>query len=243
MEIIIVDNYEEGSKKAAEIMLETIKSNPKANLGLATGSTPVRLYELLAKDHKENGTSYKDIQTFNLDEYVGLNPDHPQSYHYFMNHHLFSHLDINKDNVHIPRGNVDVTTEADAYNKLLAENKINLQLLGIGSNGHVGFNEPGTPFDSITSEVNLVQSTIDDNARLFFDGNKDLVPKTAISMGIANINAAEKILLLGFGDGKANAMKALIEGPMTTDLPASALKEHPNFTIILDKAAAKLLSK
>ncbi|MCI9094287.1 MAG: glucosamine-6-phosphate deaminase [Coprobacillus sp.] len=243
MEVIICKNKDEASTKACEIMVGIVKENPKAVLGLATGSTPVQLYAKMIEDHKENGTSYKDIQTYNLDEYFGLDQSHPQSYHYFMCHHLFNGLDINMDNVHVPKGKGNVEEEAQKYNEMLAQNPLDIQLLGIGSNGHIGFNEPGTAFDSVTHVVDLKQSTIEDNARLFFDGKIDDVPRQAVSMGIANIMQAKKVLLLAFGEGKAEAVKGMVEGPKTVDLPASALQDHPDCVLIIDEDAAKLLSK
>ena len=243
MKVIIVKDYEEASQKACEIMLYVVKNNPKANLGLATGSTPIRMYELMREDHKKNGTSYKDIKSFNLDEYFGLDQSHPQSYHYFMCHNLFDELDIDMNNVHVPKGKGNIDEECDAYNKLLEENPIDIQLLGIGSNGHIGFNEPGTPFDSVTHKVELKQSTIEDNARLFFNGKIEDVPTQAVSMGIANIMKAKKVLLIACGEGKAKAIYGTVEGPKTVDIPASALQDHPDCTIIADEAAAKLLTK
>jgi len=243
MEIIIAKNSEEASKKACEVILDIIKKNPYAKLGLATGSTPIRLYELMVKDHKENGTSYKNIQSYNLDEYFGLDQSHPQSYHYFMCKHLFNHIDIDMNNVHVPKGKGNIEEEVKNYNTMLAENPVDIQLLGIGSNGHIGFNEPGTPFDSITHVVNLKQSTIEDNARLFFNGKIEDVPTQAVSMGIANIMNAKKVLLLAFGKGKAKAIKEMVEGPKTPELPASALQDHQNCILIIDEEAASLLNQ
>ena len=243
MKVIVVKNYEEASQKACEIMLDVVKNNPKANLGLATGSTPVRMYELMREDHKANGTSYKDIKTFNLDEYFGLAQSHPQSYHYFMCHNLFNGLDINMENVHVPKGQGNIDEECDHYNQLLKENPIDIQLLGIGSNGHIGFNEPGTAFDSVTHKVDLKESTIQDNARLFFDGKIDEVPRQAVSMGIANIMEAKSVLLIACGEGKAKAIYGMVEGPKSVDLPASCLQDHPNCTLVVDEAAASLLTK
>ncbi|MEG0549317.1 MAG: glucosamine-6-phosphate deaminase [Coprobacillus sp.] len=243
MKVIITKNYEEASQKACEIMLEVVKSNPSANLGMATGSTPVRMYELMREDHKKNGTSYKNIKSFNLDEYFGLEQSHPQSYHYFMCEHLFNGIDINMNNVHVPKGQGNIQEECDSYNKLLSENPVDIQLLGIGSNGHIGFNEPGTDFDSVTHKVDLKQSTIEDNARLFFDGKIDEVPRHAVSMGIKNIMQAKKVLMIACGDGKADAVYGMVEGPKTTDLPASALQDHQDCILIVDEAAAKLLKK
>lgn len=243
MKLIIVENYEEASIEAAKVMLEVVKNNPTANLGLATGSTPIRMYELMIEDHKKNGTSYKDIKSFNLDEYFGLEATHPQSYHYFMNKHLFSGIDINPENVHVPNGAGDIQVSCDDYNKLLAENPIDIQLLGIGSNGHIGFNEPGTSFDSVTHMIELKESTRQDNARLFFDGKIDEVPTHAITMGISNILQAKKVLLVACGENKAQPIKVLVEGEKTTDVPARALQDHNDVVVIVDKAAASLLTK
>ena len=243
MKLIIVENYEEASIEAAKVMLEVVKNNPTANLGLATGSTPIRMYELMIEDHKKNGTSYKDIKSFNLDEYFGLEATHPQSYHYFMNKHLFSGIDINPENVHVPNGAGDIQVSCDDYNKLLAENPIDIQLLGIGSNGHIGFNEPGTSFDSVTHMIELKESTRQDNARLFFDVKIDEVPTHAITMGILNILQAKKVLLVACGENKAQPIKVLVEGEKTTDVPASALQDHNDVVVIVDKAAASLLTK
>lgn len=239
MQVIITKDYEDASQKACEIMLDIVKNNPNANLGLATGSTPVRMYELMREDHKKNGTSYKNIKSFNLDEYFGLEQSHPQSYHYFMCHNLFNELDINMDNVHVPKGLGDIDEECSAYNKLLDENPIDIQLLGIGSNGHIGFNEPGTPFDTVTHKVDLKQSTIEDNARLFFNGKIEDVPTQAVSMGIASIMKAKKILMIACGEGKIDAVYGMVKGPKTTDLPASALQDHQDCILIVDEAAAK----
>lgn len=243
MKVIICENYEEASAEAAKVMLGIIKNKPTANLGLATGSTPVKMYELMVEDHEKNGTSYKDIKSYNLDEYYGLEHTHPQSYYYFMQKHLFSKVDIKPENVHVPKGSGDIQASCDEYNKLLAENVIDIQLLGIGSNGHIGFNEPGTSFDAVTHVVDLKQSTIEDNARLFFDGKIEDVPKQAVSMGISNIMNAKSVLLLAFGKGKAEAVKGMIEGPVTEELPASILQKHQDVTVILDKDAASLLTK
>ena len=243
MEVIICKNKDEASTKACEIMVGIVKENPKAVLGLATGSTPVQLYAKMIEDHKENGTSYKDIQTYNLDEYFGLDQSHPQSYHYFMNKHLFSGIDIKLENVHVPNGAGEIQESCDDYNKLLAENPIDIQLLGIGSNGHIGFNEPGTSFDSVTHMIELKESTRQDNARLFFDGKIDDVPTHAITMGISNIMQAKKVLLVACGENKAEPIKVLVEGQKTTDVPASALQDHSDVVVIVDKAAASLLTK
>ena len=197
----------------------------------------------MREDHKTNGTSYKDIKSFNLDEYYGLAQDHPQSYYYFMCHQLFNELDIDKNNINVPKGKGSIEEVCDEYNALLAENPRDIQLLGIGSNGHVGFNEPGTSFDSVTHYIALKQSTIEDNAKLFFNGDLSAVPTHAITMGISNIMEAKKVLLIATGERKAKAVKGLVEGPVTEDLPASILQKHEDAIIIVDEAAASLLSK
>ena len=160
-----------------------------------------------------------------------------------MNKHLFSGIDINSENVHVPNGAGDIQVSCDDYNKLLAENPIDIQLLGIGSNGHIGFNEPGTSFDSVTHMIELKESTRQDNARLFFDGKIDEVPTHAITMGISNILQAKKVLLVACGENKAQPIKVLVEGEKTTDVPASALQDHNDVVVIVDKAAASLLTK
>ena len=243
MKIVKVANYEEASVEAFKIFRDQVKANPKSVLGLATGSTPIRMYELLIEDHKKNGTSYKDILTFNLDEYYGLDQSHPQSYYYFMMENLFKGIDINLENVNVPKGNEDIQAECDRYNQMLKDNVIDLQLLGIGSNGHIGFNEPGSSFDSVTHHIELDESTRNDNARLFFNGILDDVPTHAVTMGIKNIMDAKSVVLIACGDNKADAIKGLVEDAPTTDLPASILSTHPDFTLIIDEAAASKLSK
>ena len=239
MKVIVVKNYEEASQKACEIMLDIVKSNPQANLGLATGSTPVRMYELMREDHKKNGTSYKDIKTFNLDEYFGLDQSHPQSYHYFMCHNLFNELDINMENVHVPKGQGNIDEECESYNKLLKENPIDIQLLGIGSNGHIGFNEPSDAFEKLTHCVDLTESTIEANKR-FFEKAED-VPRQAYTMGIQNIMQARKILLIVSGESKAKILKDVLCGPVTPNVPASVLQLHNDVIVVADEAALSLM--
>jgi len=241
IKVIICKDYNEVSDRAAEIMLDVVKNNPKAVLGLATGSSPIGLYQRMIKDHQENGTSYANITTFNLDEYVGLEQEHPQSYYTFMHQNLFNHIDIKKENVNIPsvQGD-DMQANCDAYNELLSKQKIDLQLLGIGSNGHLAFNEPGTPFDSVTQVVDLKQSTIQDNAR-FFDDDMSKVPTQSITMGIKNVMDAKKILLVASGKNKADAIYQTVKGEVSTDCPASILQKHPDVTVVVDEDAASLL--
>ena len=242
MELIIVKNAAEGSAKGAEIIEAIVKENPQAILGLATGSTPLGMYKELIRDHQENGTSYKAVRTYNLDEYVGLEPTHDQSYRYFMTENLFKHLDIDLANTHVPSGIGNPEENAKAYDALIESiGRADIQVLGIGTNGHIAFNEPPTRFDYTTHVVDLVPATIEANSR-FFDSIDD-VPKTAVTMGIASILKAKKILLLAFGEGKAQAIKEMIEGPVTENMPASALQNHDNVVVIVDEAAAAQLSK
>ena len=243
MKVIVAENREIASQEGAKIIIDQVKNNPETILGLATGTTPIDLYNNMVKDHKENGTDYSKVKSYNLDEYVGLDGTHPQSYYYFMFEHLFNHININPENVHVPVGKGDLQAACNAYNDALKQNQVDIQLLGIGSNGHIGFNEPGTPADSVTHVVDLKESTIKDNARLFFNGDEDAVPKQAVSMGIANIMNAKKVLLLAFGEGKAKAVKGMLEGEVTPELPASILQNHPDVTVIVDKVAASLLEK
>ncbi len=240
MKVIITENYEEMSKKAAEIIIEIVKNNPSAVLGLATGSSPIGTYQNMAKDHRENGTSYKGITTVNLDEYVGLTPDHDQSYAYFMRQNLFNHIDVDLANTNLPSGSAkDLQKECDRYNALLANNQQDVQVLGLGSNGHIAFNEPGTPFGSVTHSVALTESTIKDNSRLF--SSIDEVPRQALSMGIKNIMNAKSILVVANGKNKAKAVKGMVKGEVTPELPASVLQLHPFVTLICDKEAASEL--
>lgn len=236
MKIIKVKNYEEMSEKAFELVLEVVKNKPDAVLGLATGSTPLGLYAKMVEDHRENGTSYAECRTVNLDEYVGLDASSDQSYVYFMRENLFKHIDIKLENTHIENGKAeDKEAECARYNALLDELRQDIQVLGIGSNGHIAFNEPGTPFDSVTHVVDLAESTIKDNSRLF--NSIDEVPRQAFTMGFANIMNAKKILILANGAGKAYAIGELVNGEIREEIPASILRNHPDCTLICDEAA------
>ncbi len=240
MKVIVTENYDEMSKKAAEIIIDVVKNNPNAILGLATGSSPIGMYENMAKDHRENGTSYKNVKSVNLDEYVGLTADHDQSYAYFMRTNLFDKIDIDLKNTNLPCGSApDAQKECDRYNALLATMQQDVQVLGLGSNGHIGFNEPGTPLESVTHLVDLTENTIKDNSRLF--NSIDEVPRQALSMGIKNIMQAKSILMVVSGKNKAEAVKGMVQGKVTPDLPASVLQLHPFVTIVCDKDAASLL--
>lgn len=238
MRILIAQSTEEFGALAFNEMIKVIKSNPSCTLGLATGSTPIPLYDAMAKDHAENGTSYKNVTTFNLDEYVGLPKEHPESYISFMKKNLFSRIDIDMKNVNIPNGLADdIAAECKRYSALLEKASVDIQVLGIGGNGHIAFNEPGTPFDSKTHRVHLTQKTISDNARFF--STIDEVPKSALTMGIGEIMRAKKLLLLANGKNKADAVYNMIKGPVTTDCPASVLQNHPDVVVILDQSAAE----
>ena len=240
MKVIITENYEEMSAKAAELIIGIVKNNPNAVLGLATGSSPIGTYQNMAKDYRENGTSYKNVTSVNLDEYVGLTADHDQSYAYFMRKNLFDFIDIDLTNTNLPSGSAsDLQAECDRYNALLAGYQQDVQVLGLGSNGHIGFNEPGTPFDSVTHLVDLTENTIKDNSRLF--ASIDEVPRQALSMGIKNIMNAKSIIVVVSGKNKAKAVKGMVKGEITPELPASVLQLHPFVTVICDKDAASEL--
>ena len=241
MKVIIAENYEEASKKAYEVMKKVL-AKKDAVLGLATGSTPIGLYKCMIEDCKAGNVSYKDVHTVNLDEYIGQGVGDEQSYVEFMRNNLFNHIDIDLKNTDLPCGVAkDMQAECDRYNKKLHSIEVDIQVLGIGSNGHIGFNEPNTPFGSETHVVDLTENTIKDNARFF--KSIEEVPTQAISMGVKNVMNAKSILLIATGANKADAIKATIEGPVTEKVPASVLQLHPNCVIVLDKAAASKLSK
>ena len=237
MKIIITKDYEELSTKAAAVMLEVIKQNPKAILGLATGTTPLGLYSRMITDHRENGTDYSKIRTVNLDEYKGLPKTHEQSYAYFMKKNLFEGLGIPTENTNIENGMAtDVEAECARYDALLEEFPRDIQVLGLGSNGHIAFNEPNTPFGSGTHVVTLAESTVKDNARLFKDITE--VPRKAYTMGIKQIMQAKKVLILASGANKAEAVYKAVKGKVVEEVPASILQLHPDCILIADKAAA-----
>lgn len=242
MKIIITKDYEELSAKAAEIMLEVVRQNPHAVLGLATGTTPLGLYANMIADHKENGTDYSGIRTANLDEYKGLPKTHDQSYAYFMRKNLFDGLGIAPESTNIENGMAeDAAAECARYDALLEALPRDIQLLGLGSNGHIAFNEPGTPFGSGTHVVTLAESTVKDNARLFKDISE--VPRQAFTMGIRQIMQAKKVLILASGANKAEAVCKMVKGDVTESVPASVLQLHPDCVLIADEAAAKLLDE
>ena len=240
MNIHIYRNKKELDKAVADILIDAIKNNPYITLGLATGSTPLGVYELLIKDHQMNRTDYSNVTSVNLDEYVKIGKSHPESYLSFMKKNLLDHIDINFNRVFLPDGETDdLVASCEAYNNVLSAHIPDVQILGIGSNGHIGFNEPGTPFDIKTHIVTLAEKTRKDNAR-FFNSLED-VPKEAITMGIKNIMDAKKIILMASGSNKAEAIKQMLSGPITEQLPASILQNHPDVEVFIDKEAAKLI--
>lgn len=240
MNVIISKDYDELSEKAARIIIDTVRQKPNAVFGLATGTTPLGLYKRLIADHKENGTSYKQVKAVNLDEYKGLSKDHPQSYAYFMRKNLFDHIDIDLNNTYIENGMAeDAQAECKRYDEILEKYPRDVQLLGLGSNGHIAFNEPNTPFDSTTHVVTLADSTINDNARLFEDISE--VPRKAYTMGLNSIMQAKKIIVLANGLNKAQIVARLMYGSPSEELPASMLYNHKDCTVILDEEAASKL--
>ncbi|MBO6158362.1 MAG: glucosamine-6-phosphate deaminase [Firmicutes bacterium] len=238
VKVLVCDSYETLSKKAAGILAGIVNVKPDAVLGLATGSSPVGTYKELIKLYEAGLLDFSKVRTYNLDEYYPLAPENDQSYHYFMNVNLFDHVNIDKESVHVPDGNAADMNEACAsYEAMLNEiGGVDIQVLGIGGNGHIGFNEPCDEFVGPTHVVSLTESTIQANSR-FFEKIED-VPTKAISMGIGSIMKAKKILLVANGAGKAEAIAKTLEGPIVPQVPASILQLHPDVTIIVDEAAA-----
>ena len=238
--IIIAENYDQVSGEAFLIMRSVLEKEAPV-LGLATGSSPIGLYKKMIADRNANGTSYKNVTTFNLDEYIGLPRSHDQSYWTFMHENLFDGLNVPEANIHIPNGEAeDMEQECARYEEELKGYTVDLQVLGIGSDGHIGFNEPGTPFESTTHIAELTQQTREDNAR-FFENDIDKVPTQAITMGLASIMRANKIIVIATGANKADAVYGMIKGPVSEDCPASILQNHNDVTVILDTAAAARL--
>lgn len=237
MKVIKCKDYIEMSKKAAGLFAAQITMKPDCVLGLATGSTPIGTYKRLIELYQAGDLDFSRVKTVNLDEYVGLDGSSDQSYRYFMNENLFNHVNINKNDTHVPNGKAaNLAAEGENYEALIRSlGGIDMQLLGIGNNGHIGFNEPNEFFDKTTHEVQLTESTITANARFF--ASMDEVPKTAISMGIGTIMQAKKIVLVANGSSKAETIYNTVYGPITPQVPASALQLHPDVTIIVDEEA------
>lgn len=238
MNLIVAESYDEMSRLAADEIAAVIKDDNACVLGLATGSTPIGIYRNLVSDYEEGLISFKDVKTFNLDEYVGLDGSHDQSYRYFMNSNLFDHVDIDKANTHVPSGTAaDVDGECSQYDREIEEaGGVDIQLLGIGHNGHIGFNEPCRDFPKTTHKVKLADSTIEANSRLF--DSIDDVPRYAVTMGIGTIMAARKVLLVASGKDKADIIQKALFGDVEPEIPASILQFHPNVTVVTDQEAA-----
>ena len=242
MIIYVGKDYQDVSRKAANIMSAQIIMKPNAVLGLATGSTPVGLYKQLIEWYNKGDLDFSQITSVNLDEYKGLSGDNDQSYRYFMNTNLFDHVNIDKNRTYVPNGLEEDSDKACAdYNEIIRSvGGIDMQLLGIAGNGHIGFNEPCEAFELETHCVDLTPATIEANKR-FFDGNEDLVPKQAYTMGIKTIMQARKVLVVANGLAKAKAVKAVVSGPVTPECPGSILQMHPDCILVADEEALSLL--
>lgn len=253
MLVVVREDYDSLSRKGAEIIASRIRQKPNLVLGLATGSTPLGLYQELIKLHKNDGLDFSKVVTFNLDEYVGLPPEHDQSYHYFMRENMFKHININPSNIHVPQGifgdikissletDPKIVQFCDWYeNEIRRYGGIDIQVLGVGGNGHIAFNEPGSSLGSRTRIKTLTEKTVKDNSRFFKSESE--VPRYAITMGVGTIMEAHELLLLANGDSKANAVKAAVEGPITAMCPASALQLHRRAIVLIDQKAATKLS-
>ena len=240
MKIIISKTHEESSKKASVQILRQVIEKNNAVLGFATGSSPVVIYENLIKFYKDNIVSFKDVTAFNLDEYIGIEKLHQNSYYYFMRDNLFKHIDIKEENCYIENGLAsDMNKECELYESLIEEKGgIDLQILGIGANGHIGFNEPSDKISPMTHVVELTQSTIDANSKYFSDIK---MPTKAVTMGIATIMKSKKIILIASGEAKSRAIFDTVRGDITPEVPSSILRLHPDVTIYVDEDASKLL--
>jgi len=243
LRVIIEKDYAAMSRRAAGIIAKEMKSRPNAVLGLATGSTPLGVYQELIRMHETENLDFSGIRTFNLDEYYRLRPDHPESYHSFMSKNLFEKINVKPENVSIPDGMAtDIGLFCENYEKRIKDaGGIDIQLLGIGRDGHIGFNEPGSSLGSRTRLKTLTEETIRDNAR-FFD-NEGEVPHFAVTMGVGTILGAKKLLMLASGSNKARAVRDAIEGPVSAQVTASVLQLHPNVFVVLDEEAASMLSR
>ncbi|MBY6930408.1 glucosamine-6-phosphate deaminase [Clostridium botulinum] len=242
MKILVCENYDKLSEKAAQIIMSQITLKSNSILGLATGSTPIGMYKKLVEMYENKMIDFSDVKTFNLDEYQNLPISNDQSYHYFMDDNLFNYINVKRENIHIPNGMAnDIENECIEYDKLIKEaGGIDIQVLGIGNNAHIGFNEPTVSFEKKTYVVELEESTKIANARFF--NSLDEVPSKAITMGIGSIFESKKIMLLATGENKAKAIYDTIYGKVTPEVPASILQFHDDVIVILDKKAASLLN-
>lgn len=243
MEIIIRDTYEQMSRLAADVIRHQLLKKPSSVLGLATGSTPIGTYKELVRMHKEEGLDFSKVITFNLDEYLGLPPSHDQSYRYFMDQHLFNHINVDPKNIHVPYGHAeDIEEFCEWYEaEIKRTGGIDIQILGIGGDGHIAFNEPGSSLGSRTRLKTLTKQTIDDNARFF--AKEEEVPRFAITMGVGTILEAKKIIMLANGPKKADIVAEAIEGPVTAQVSASVLQMHRDVVVILDAEAGSRLKR
>lgn len=243
MEVIITPNPTSAAETGARIIEKLLRTKPHAVLGLATGSTPVGLYRELIRKHREEGLDFSKVTTFNLDEYVGLDPEHPASYHRFMHENLFSEVNVNPARIHIPNGLAnDIPAFCAEYEAAIkTAGGIDLQVLGIGHDGHIGFNEPSSSLASRTRIKTLTEVTINANQRFF--KSTETVPRHVITMGVGTIMEARTCLLLAFGEAKADAVAAMVEGPITASCPASILQMHPQAIVIADEGAASKLKR
>ena len=241
MKVYVCENYEAMSRKAASIIASHVTLKPDCVLGLATGSTPIGMYQELVKAYEKGELDFSQVKSVNLDEYVGLEPTHDQSYRYFMQDNLFNHVNIDVANTNVPNGLAeDLDAECQRYNELISTlGPIDIQVLGMGHNGHIGFNEPSDIFELETHKVDLAQTTIDANARFF--ASADAVPRQALTMGIKSIMQAKMILVVVNGKGKAEIVKKAFTGPVTPQVPASILQMHPNVVLVGDEEALSLL--
>ena len=237
MRLIVCEHYDELSDRAAEIIAEVVKNKPDAILGLATGSTPIGAYQRLCEMNRKGEIDFSRITTFNLDEYYPISPENDQSYRYFMNVNLFDHINIDKSATHVPKGDAaDPEAECRRYEAMLDRSAgIDIQLLGIGQNGHIGFNEPDRDLVTVTHVTSLTDSTIDANSRFF--AKREDVPTKALTMGMASIAKTKTVLLLASGKSKREAVSRLLDETVTTDCPATLLKLHPDLILICDKDA------
>ncbi|MGN0526675.1 MAG: glucosamine-6-phosphate deaminase [Acutalibacteraceae bacterium] len=239
MKVTVLKSAEEIGEEVAKIFIEEVKRNPSCVLGLATGATPVPTYQNIIKMHNEENVSFKDVRTYNLDEYCDLPKNDKNSYYTFMHEQLFNGLDILEENVHFLDGNAaDTDAECASYDKAIKEAGIDIQLLGIGNNAHIGFNEPADKFTEGSFKVKLTESTINAN-KIYFDENT--MPRYALTVGVKQIMGAKKVILIATGEKKAEAVRNMIKGEVTPKVPASILQEHEDALIFLDEAAASLL--
>lgn len=241
MDIIQFDTQQELDAYAAAYIMNLVKEKPSAVLGLATGSTPIGIYDKIVQSHRNEHISFKHVTTYNLDEYVGLKPNNDQSYAYYMNRHLFSHIDIPPEQTHLPNGMADdIEAECQRYDAMLAERPVDVQLLGLGHNGHIGFNEPDHSLSGGTHVVKLKRETREANARFF--ESMDEVPEYAVTMGVGSILKANTIILAVRGADKAQIVYEALTGPITTNVPASLLQTHPRVIVLLDREAGRMMN-